>query len=183
MNIFFDTEFTGLSSDPHLISMGFVAENGATLYIELTDGWLESECSTWVKQHVLPMLGHGEQITRREAALRITNWLSAFESKPVLLGDSDYDTILVAELLHKSGAAPDTFVIQQLVFSTKTQATAFERAKKRLFTTQPKAAHHALTDAQVFRDAWHEVFGRASLQKKLMLNLLASDTVCRGRVT
>jgi hypothetical protein len=158
MNIFFDTEFTGLTSDPHLLSMGFVAENGATLYIELTDGWLESECAPWVKQHVLPLLGKGERLTRREAARRLADWFSTSETKPVLLGDSDYDTILVADLLRQGGVASDAFVIQQLVFSTKTQAVAFELAKKRFFTLQPKAAHQALTDARVLRDAWHEVF-------------------------
>lgn len=159
MNIFFDTEFTGLTSDPHLLSMGFVAESGATLYIELSDGWTEAECSPWVKHHVLPLLGKGEQLTRREAAKCLTDWLATFETKPVLLGDSDYDTVLVEGLLRSGGAALNAFDIHQLEFSSKTQAMAFEHAKKRLFALQPNAAHHALTDARVFRDAWHGVFG------------------------
>ena len=37
MNIFFDTEFTGLTSDPRLLSIGMVAEDGQELYLELTD--------------------------------------------------------------------------------------------------------------------------------------------------
>ena len=39
VRIFFDTEFSGLTSDPRLLSIGFVAEDGAELYIEFTDGW------------------------------------------------------------------------------------------------------------------------------------------------
>jgi hypothetical protein len=48
MRVFLDTEFSGLSSDPRLLSIGLVAENGAELYIELTDGWSEGNCSAWV---------------------------------------------------------------------------------------------------------------------------------------
>ena len=33
--VFFDTEFTGLQQDTDLISIGFVAEDGEELYIEL----------------------------------------------------------------------------------------------------------------------------------------------------
>ena len=36
MNIFFDTEFTGLRKDTTLISIGMIAENGKTFYAELT---------------------------------------------------------------------------------------------------------------------------------------------------
>lgn len=37
MNIFFDTEFTGLHKNTTLISIGCVDENGRTFYAELTD--------------------------------------------------------------------------------------------------------------------------------------------------
>lgn len=35
MNIFVDTEFSNLGSDPRLLSIAFVTENGAELYIEI----------------------------------------------------------------------------------------------------------------------------------------------------
>lgn len=35
--VFFDTEFTGLTQDTDLISIGLVDENGLSLYIELND--------------------------------------------------------------------------------------------------------------------------------------------------
>jgi hypothetical protein len=61
MNIFIDTEFSGLGSDPRLISIALVAEQGAELYIELTSGWSAELCSRWVVEHVLPQLGDGEK--------------------------------------------------------------------------------------------------------------------------
>lgn len=71
MRVFLDTEFTGLSSDPRLLSIGLVAENGAEFYIELTDGWSEENCSAWVREHVIPLLGKGARCTRREVGRRI----------------------------------------------------------------------------------------------------------------
>lgn len=65
MIVFFDTEFTGLSSDPRLLSIGMVADSGEELYIELTNGWSEDNCSYWVMNNTLPLLGNGERLTRR----------------------------------------------------------------------------------------------------------------------
>ncbi len=63
MNIFFDTEFTSLGSDPRLLSIGLVADDGQERYLELSDGWTEAICSPWTRQHVLPRLGKGEQVS------------------------------------------------------------------------------------------------------------------------
>ena len=59
MRVFFDTEFTGLSSDPRLLSIGMVADRGEELYIELTNGWSEDNCSYWVMKNIMPLLGKG----------------------------------------------------------------------------------------------------------------------------
>lgn len=67
VNVFFDTEFTDLLH-PVLISIGFVAENGRRLYIELR-GWTPQECSPFVNEAVLPLLGDPrEQNSAAEAA-------------------------------------------------------------------------------------------------------------------
>jgi hypothetical protein len=51
MIVFFDTEFTGLTSDPRLLSIAFVADNGQELYIEFTNGWGEADCSLkWIPE-------------------------------------------------------------------------------------------------------------------------------------
>lgn len=59
MNIYFDTEFTGLDhKDPDLISIGCVAETGEKFYAEFTDYDI-SKCSDWVKENVLKNLKFG----------------------------------------------------------------------------------------------------------------------------
>ena len=55
MNIYFDTEFTGLVPDTTLISIGMVADNGQQFYGEFTD-YNEDLCDDWIKQNVLENL-------------------------------------------------------------------------------------------------------------------------------
>ncbi len=55
MNIYFDTEFTGLVPNTTLISIGCVAETGEKFYAEFTD-YDESLCSDWIKENVLDNL-------------------------------------------------------------------------------------------------------------------------------
>lgn len=154
---FFDTEFTGLTSDPHLQSIGLVADSGATLYIEFTNGWSETDCSFWVREHVMPMLGNGERLTRREATIRILAWLSLFESSPTLLGETTWDTTLFTDLVHECGVTSDRFHLEVLAFSGKDQANTFEATKRRYLESRQLTAHHALSDAWTFHSAWHGV--------------------------
>ena len=155
INIFFDTEFTGLTSDPHLLSIGLVADNGESLYIEFTNGWSETDCSNWVREHVMPMLGHGERLTRRDAGARITTWLESFESSPTLLGETTWDTTLFSNLMHECGVTSDRFLLVVLAFSGKEQAMIFETTKRSYLESLQLTAHHALSDAWAFRSAWH----------------------------
>ncbi|MFZ4626483.1 MAG: hypothetical protein ACOYNF_19895 [Rhodoferax sp.] len=159
MHVFFDTEFTGLNSSPRLLSIGLAADTGATLYLEFTDGWHESACSPWVRQHILPTLGQGERLTRRAAGQRIFDWLLSLNAPLTLLADSDYDTVLLAELLQQCGLTHASFCIQQFAFTGKSQALEFEAAKRRYFASHGLAPHHALSDAAALRAAWQQTMG------------------------
>ena len=99
MHVFFDTEFTDLTSDPRLLSIGLVAEDGSELYIELTDGWSEENCSRWVREHVIPTLGKGERLTRRESGRRILAWRPLLKTPPTLIGETDWDSNVGARIL------------------------------------------------------------------------------------
>lgn len=60
IRIFFDTEFTGLTADAKLISIGFVDETGAhEFYAELTDTYSLSDCSAFCIRKVIPHLQGG----------------------------------------------------------------------------------------------------------------------------
>ena len=52
MNIYFDTEFTGLHKDTTLISLGCVADDGRRFYTEFTD-FDKSQCNDWINENVI----------------------------------------------------------------------------------------------------------------------------------
>ena len=52
MNLYFDTEFTGLHKDTTLISIGIVAENGKKFYAEFAD-YDRNQCNDWINENVI----------------------------------------------------------------------------------------------------------------------------------
>jgi hypothetical protein len=57
MKIFFDNEFTGLTDNAKLISIGLVDEPGLhEFYAELSDSYRLEECSEFCQRKVLPHL-------------------------------------------------------------------------------------------------------------------------------
>lgn len=55
MNLYFDTEFTGLHKDTTLISIGIVSENGKGFYAEFSD-YDRSQCDDWIRDNVINSL-------------------------------------------------------------------------------------------------------------------------------
>lgn len=56
MYVFFDTEFTQLSHEAKLISIGMISEDGREFYAELSDTWRHDDCSEFVLREVPPPL-------------------------------------------------------------------------------------------------------------------------------
>ena len=62
MKVFLDTEFTGLHQNTTLISIGCIADNGATFYAEFGD-YDHLQVNDWVKVHVVDTLKfHGKGV-------------------------------------------------------------------------------------------------------------------------
>lgn len=49
MNLYFDTEFTGLHKDTTLISIGIISEEGDKFYAELTD-YNDEQIDNWLQK-------------------------------------------------------------------------------------------------------------------------------------
>ena len=118
MNIYFDTEFTGLHKNTTLISLGMVADNGKSFYAEFTD-YDESQCDDWIKENVIANLKFkGGQFTRllrhddgrpninaiemrapkeivRE---QLRTWLKQFDSVQFVSDVCHYDFVLLIDL-------------------------------------------------------------------------------------
>lgn len=52
MNLYFDTEFTGLHKDTTLVSIGIISEDGRTFYAELTD-YDKTQIDDWLQENVI----------------------------------------------------------------------------------------------------------------------------------
>lgn len=101
MRIFFDTEFTGLTDDARLISIGLVDEAGEhEFYAELADTFRPAECSEYCQQHVLPLLEGGPARLRiRELRPKLRAWLVDRGPGTILVCDSPRDVIQMRSLL------------------------------------------------------------------------------------
>lgn len=93
MNIYFDTEFTGLVPNTTLISLGCVAETGEKFYAEFTD-YNRDLCDDWIKENVLKNLYLEEDLVRA--------W---FENTMLVKGDSSYIKIQFLQWLERVSKA------------------------------------------------------------------------------
>lgn len=151
MRVFFDTEFTDLTADADLISLGFVSENGPTLYLELSD-WDQGKVSDFVRESVLPRLTQAPemQLSRREAAAAIRGFLVPLGTEIELVSDSIWDWRLLQRLLSDpSGALAPGLQVRHRLHSIRdaTEMDIFDQAA----APWQRNAHNALADAHALR--------------------------------
>ena len=88
LRAFIDTEFTDFQS-VKMISFALVAEDGRALYCELVDTWAAGDCSDFVIEVVLPLLGPLEKrLTAVQARQAVKAWVEVLERPVMLYSDS-----------------------------------------------------------------------------------------------
>lgn len=111
MNIFFDTEFTGLRKDTTLISIGMISENGKTFYAELTD-YNEELCNVWINDTVIknlyarypnqldnaPYIENFHTGNKECIAKALKMWLKQFDDIQFISDVCHYDMVLLIDL-------------------------------------------------------------------------------------
>jgi len=137
MNIYFDTEFTGLHKNTTLISIGLISENGDAFYGELTD-YDKRQCNDWLSENVIAKLQTGHSMivdmkksqecklidsncnlvsitgTKDKVRTALHNWLSAIYKGNPCEWVSDvchYDMVLLIDLLANSALDLDSKLI------------------------------------------------------------------------
>lgn len=107
MKIFFDTEFTGLTKQSTLISIGFIAENGQTFYAEITD-YDENLVDNWLRENVIANLGGADVVgTKAEVAEAIRTWLAQFETVEMWADVLIWDWMLFCDLFGGAFSIPE----------------------------------------------------------------------------
>lgn len=150
MRVFFDTEFTGLTRDAKLVSIGLVTESGSLeFYAELRDTYRLEDCSLFCVQEVLPLLQGGPSRLRLpELQRRLWAWLEELGPDTVLVCDSPRDVLQVAQLFPRG--LPKNASIQVLGWWGNLKRRVFN-AGRRIHRQHGFRVHHALDDAKVNR--------------------------------
>lgn len=157
--IFFDTEFTGLTVDPKLISIGLIDETGErTFYAELSDTWrLDDVSDEFVRAAVLHQLEGGAALmTMHELGERLTAWLEEFGEPVQLATDSlGWDWPWIQEVFHEFCAWPANVDGKPLLLTMNylNDYDAFNHAVEKAFASGLRR-HHALDDAKANRVGW-----------------------------
>jgi 3' exoribonuclease, RNase T-like len=152
MLLFLDTEYTGFGQpNPKLISLALVAEDGhREFYIELTDTWQVEDCTEFVRNKVLPLLG-GPQCTYVQARAELRAWLNEAPRSVQAACDSVVDFRFLLDLLGAPcipNLAVSYFDLRPLIDSTVYDSTVAAHHQ-----VDPRE-HHALVDARAYRLGW-----------------------------
>lgn len=163
MRIFLDTEFTDLSTQGELISLGAITESGEHFYKECSP--VPADCSPFVREHVLPHLDiNAAQCSLAELGDALIAWLKTFPA-PTVVVDSDWDIYIITKAfasqatrqtgtLQLAGTTTSVVVQMELVPGyTGGMLVAFMDAT---WATQKQLGyrhHHALDDAKALRES------------------------------
>ena len=156
--VFLDTEFTTLTADMELISMGFVDLAGKrSLYIELNDYDVKS-CTYFVFAEVLPHLGEIKHpdVTYHFGPLEslkdvITSWLAVYPESTNIAVNHGFDWRWLREALVDD--FPPAITPEPLLLDERSNGPGFDDAYLDYLSAKG-IQHHALWDAHALRHAY-----------------------------
>ena len=159
MNVFFDTEFTGLHTiQKGLISIGCITTDGREFYAELTDTWDDHLCSMFTLNTVLPLLEGGEyRMGVSELAVRLKSWIEEITDKEVIFhSDSPtFDWAFIEEIFNYNGWPKNLRRKCELIcFEEYSQRHRYGAALGSFWEDNAARQHHALVDARSMLFAW-----------------------------
>jgi len=154
MLIFFDTEFTALSSEADCLSVGLVTEDGEReLYLERSDVD-RSACSDFVIEHVLPLFGRYPEARclYLNFVSALQEWLLKLPGEHQFACNSQRDFLLLSSILQ--GDLPDHCRGENQLLGLE-EPEFWEQRLAHYFKGHPdQPRHHALYDARALREAY-----------------------------
>lgn len=165
LHVFLDTEFTETGINADLISLALVCGD-EKLYIEITDSWTPEDCSDFVQETVLPLLGRHdpERLTRDQAGARVTEWLSELRGgdlsqEAIVISDYAGDWLQLVELNIAMPGEPSWAKRQNVVgrLAQNLVGDAIFEATDLLLEAHTEH-HHALVDALALQKAFEGLY-------------------------
>lgn len=170
MKIFFDEEFTGLTKDNDLISVGLISENNDIFYAEFSDYDI-NKCSDWVKDNVIANLMHtydnrilygDKQLISKE----LQNWLDKFENIEFISDVCHYDFVNLIDLItdnalnFKYNAVCHDINQDIAKYYNISEKEAFDKNRENIIDEIPYGEkHNSLYDAKVIKMIYERIWG------------------------
>lgn len=183
MNLYFDTEFTGLHKETTLISLGIISEDGRTFYAEFTD-YDKDQCTEWIREHVLKNLaleiGTSVDYANRSVCIcgskdhilrELKDWLRQFDSVQFVSDVCHYDFVLLIDLFGCAFDLPDNVsaschdINQDIACHYRiSEKEAFDKSREEIVAELCASEisgikHNALYDAKVIKVIYEEICG------------------------
>lgn len=173
INIYFDTEFTGLHQNTTLISIGLISEDNKTFYAEFTD-YDTTQCDEWIKENVLSKLYLHETNTlvspesttiignKEDVRYALGVWLSQFESITMVSDTLAYDWVLFCNIWNHAFNIPKNVYYIPIDIATMFVDKGIDPDINReaFANTNLTNKHNALHDAKVIKECYHHLLNR-----------------------
>jgi hypothetical protein len=182
MNIFFDTEFTGLHQETTLVSIGLVAENGREFYAEFTD-YDEAQIDSWLQENVIDNLIYHDSVNRAYTdgahtgrvgntnyiAQELKRWFESFGVDRFEMWSDclAYDWVLFCQLWGHAFKVPKMIYYIPFDLCTLMKVNDIDpdinREEFALSSESgdvPSSKHNALWDAKVIKLSYEKIMGR-----------------------
>lgn len=150
MIYWFDTEFIEDGKTIELLSIGIVAEDGRSIYLE------SSECNTngandWVKENVIPhLIGGDARVDRVQMQTAIKNFVEDGRERPEFWAYyAAYDWVALCQLFGTMMDLPKGWPM----YCRDVKQLCDDLGNPKL-PEHGKGEHHALADAKWTRQAW-----------------------------
>ena len=174
MNVYFDTEFTGLHKGTTLISIGLIASNGKKFYAEIVD-YDRSQVNDWIKENVINNLWAVSKTidecskfeyyhlgTREQIAQKLKEWFLEFDSIQLISDVAHFDMVLLIDLFGGAfdlpkNVNPSCHDINQDIakFLVVTESEAFDVSRECfLGICLSSGKHNALYDAEIIKEIY-----------------------------
>ena len=177
-NLFYDSEFTGLTQNSTLISLAFIDENDRSFYAEFTD-YDANQVDAWIQRNVIAhcrWLGKEplpEAFTQQDGAqtwclgdrnqiqTALKQWLSGYKQVEVWADCLAYDWVLFCELFGGSLHLPAPLSYMPLDLVTLFHLKGYAKDKPRLpfCDMENVTQHNALDDAKIARACYRKLVG------------------------
>lgn len=174
MNVYFDTEFTGLHKGTTLISIGLIASNGKKFYAEIVD-YDRSQVNDWIKENVINNLWAVSKTidecskfeyyhlgTKEQIAQKLKEWFLEFDSVQLISDVAHFDMVLLIDLFGGAFDLPKNInpschdINQDIAkFLGVTEREAFDVSRECfLGICLSSEKHNALYDAEIIKEIY-----------------------------